>query len=416
MANDWDPLSPQTSTRQTPGFVWPTGSTTPKDVDDQAPIPLIVGIALALFIGFVIIVCCICRRRSLSSSSSGTQESNSAYQRAPTADGNPAPGGGFGAGVGGNSYPMATVNSKYPPPLSQGQPMGMPGQAMTGGMNMGHQQPLVSHQQQQQQQPPYPVLPPNAYTPPYPLGTSTLPAYMPTSHSSHTSSASGPSSDQGPSGFSSSSPPAPAPAPTGMMAMAAGHDPSVTTLGGMMPPSSSYGPPGGHEMGGGAMGTEAVVSSSGVGGTMAFPPHPVQSQAGGYSVVSGGGGFQGQVQGQGMGQGQGQGMGGQGQGMMVHPGFHQASLRGGMMMMGGGGGGGGLLLHGGGGGGYPPPQGPEGVGGQQGGGGGGGGGGMHHPPPTMHHTAMDYVPGGGFVPRVGSPMPPGTTVTELDQL
>ena len=76
--------------------------------------------------------------------------------------------------------------------------------------------------------------------------------------------------------------------------------------------------------------------------------------------------------------------------------------------------------------GYPGFQGvmmgQRGAGGMQGAGfavqgpesGGGQGQGMY--PPTMHPTAMDYVPGGGFVTRVASPVPPGTTVTELDHL
>lgn len=103
------------------------------EVDDSAPVPLIVGIALAIFIGFVIIVCCICRRRSITSGSNAQNASNN-YQRAPTGDGGTFAGGftgGGGVGVGGGAYPMAPMNSIYPP--AQGQvPSATVGQAVHG--------------------------------------------------------------------------------------------------------------------------------------------------------------------------------------------------------------------------------------------------------------------------------------------
>ena len=233
--------------------------------------------------------------------------------------------------------------------------------------------------QHQQGPPPYPSLPPNAYTPPCPIGYAPLPSYMPTAQSSHASSASGPSSDHGPSGFSSS-PPAPAPAPTGMMATG-NSDQSSVTVGG----HASQTRPAGSEMG--SEGVDGSVTGSGM-GTLGH-----HHQGSGYGS-QGQGGYGSQGQG-------GYGMqGGQGQGM-VHPGF-QASMMSQRVMMGMGGGGQGSAYS-------SAPQGQE------------KGGGMAQPqgayPPTMHPTAMDYVPGGGFMPRVGSPMPPaGTTVTELDQL
>ena len=229
--------------------------------------------------------------------------------------------------------------------------------------------------QLQQGPPPYPSLPPNAYTPPCPIGYAPLPSYMPTAQSSHASSASGPSSDHGPSGFSSNSPPGPAPAPTGMMTGSA--DPSAaapTTLGGGAPQPR---PPGSE------MGSEGVAEAGMGMGTLGHHP-----QVGAVSYVNQGG------------------YAVPGQPGMVHPGFHlQATMMSQRAMMGMGVGGQGSLYaqhgleKGGGGGGGPQPL-PPGV-----------------YPPTMHPTAMDYVPGGGFIPRVGSPMPPaGTTVTELDQL
>ena len=218
--------------------------------------------------------------------------------------------------------------------------------------------------QHQQGPPPYPSLPPNAYTPPCPIGYAPLPSYMPTAQSSHASSASGPSSDHGPSGFSSS-PPAPAPAPTGMMAV--GNNDQSGGQGTQSRPTVS-------EMG--SEGADAGVTGSGM-GTLGH-----HQQGSGYAN-----------QGQG-----GYGMQGQGQGL-VHAGF-QASMMSQRGMMGMGGGQGSA---------YASPQGQEkGSGMTQ-------SQGMY--PTTMHPTAMDYMPGGGFIARVGSPMPPaGTTVTELDQL
>lgn len=241
--------------------------------------------------------------------------------------------------------------------------------------------------QHQQGPPPYPSLPPNAYTPPCPIGYAPLPSYMPTAQSSHASSASGPSSDHGPSGFSSS-PPAPAPAPTGMMATG-NNDQSSVTVGGLAPQTR----PAGSEMG--TEGVDGSVTGSGM-GTLGH-----HHQGSGYGN-QGQGGYGSQGQGGYGSQGQGgYGMqGGQGQGM-VHPGF-QASVMSQRALMGMGGGGQSSAYS-------STPQGQEKS------------GGMAQPqgayPPTMHPTAMDYVPGGGFIPRVGSPMPPaGTTVTELDQL
>ena len=69
----------------------------------------------------------------------------------------------------------------------------------------------------------YPSLAPDAYTPPYPIGYAPLPSYMPTGQSSQTSTASGPSSDNAPSGCASPPPP---PA-QGELTTGSGGDPPV---------------------------------------------------------------------------------------------------------------------------------------------------------------------------------------------
>lgn len=96
-------------------------------------------------------------------------------------------------------------------------------------MNIGQHQPLH----------PYPSLPPNAYTPPYPLGYGPLPSYMPNAQSS---SSSGPSIEHGPGGFS---PPPPAPPPTGMMS---GVDSQTGFRSGTGSSASSSGGPAGSAM------------------------------------------------------------------------------------------------------------------------------------------------------------------------
>ncbi|XP_070176062.1 TATA-binding protein-associated factor 2N-like [Littorina saxatilis] len=291
---------------------------------------------------------------------------------------------------------MAPVNSVYPPTQGQQSGGGIPGQTMPGAVNMGQQ-----HQQQAPQHP-YPSLPPNAYTPPYPIGYAPLPSYMPTSQSSHASSA----SDHGPSGFSSSSPPAPAPAPTGMMATSAGEQAAVvsTTSALSSQPRMAGGEVGGSEGVDGAhtMGTLGQQQQQGMGyANQGGQGYSIQGQGYGGQGYGGQGyggqGYGGQNQGYG-GQGQGyggQGYGGQGQGYggQGHPGYSMTMVSQRSVMMVGG---------------VPTvTEGGQAVGAP--------GSGSYAP--TMHTTAMDYVPGGGFIPRVGSPMPPpGTTVTELDQL
>ncbi|KAL8608176.1 hypothetical protein ACOMHN_016631 [Nucella lapillus] len=354
--DEWGPWSLRTSTRPSRETPWPTGSVIPIDVDDQAPLPLLVGIALALVIGFIIIVYCICRRHNLlGGASSSPQDPNAAYQRAPTGDGT---GAGYNTGVGVNAYPMAPVKSMFPPPPGGPQTVvGLPGKPMAGGINMGPslQQPPPPPTLQH----PYPTIPPDSYTPPYPVGYAPLPSYMPTSQSSHTSSASGPASDQGPSGFSSS-PPAPAPAPSGMMSPG-GINQSEEDSG-----QSSARPNEGKPEG--ETGLGSVVSTSGVMTQGLNPPGMVYTGQGypGYG----------------------------GQGVHAPPSGFQLALAGeqrGLVRMGGVGYGGMGFVGG---------QGTPGSN-----------------TPTMHPAAMDYAPGGGFISRVGSPMPPpGTTMTELDQL
>ncbi|GFN91398.1 hypothetical protein PoB_001790400 [Plakobranchus ocellatus] len=93
-------------------FITTTSTTTPRpwdrghhddvELDDTAPLPLLIGIGLALFIGFVILVliCCCCRRpRSPPSSGTLPPVSQAVYQRAPFSD-------GIGGGV---SYPMTAL-------------------------------------------------------------------------------------------------------------------------------------------------------------------------------------------------------------------------------------------------------------------------------------------------------------------
>ncbi|CAG5129280.1 unnamed protein product [Candidula unifasciata] len=164
------------------------------ELDDTAPLPLFIGIGLALFIGFVILVliCCFCRRRRVPSAAPPDRPINAShYQRAPVAD-------GIGVGV---AYPLSSVptmpypNSSvvYPPPH-----MGPMIQHNYGVIGAGVNYNGANHYPQQ---PPHfggvPAYPPNHYMATLPMAPHTTPlqSHSPSHSSQASSSVSGATAD-----------------------------------------------------------------------------------------------------------------------------------------------------------------------------------------------------------------------------
>ncbi|KAK3774398.1 hypothetical protein RRG08_012793 [Elysia crispata] len=130
----------------------------PKDeepeYDDTAPLPLLIGIGLTLFIGFVILIliCCCCRIRRPPADSSAAHASQANYQRAPLADGM---GGGMAYPLTSlppeTGFPNASIGYQAPPQMASVVKMdyGMIGSGP--GTDGIHQVP----QTQLKQQPPH---------------------------------------------------------------------------------------------------------------------------------------------------------------------------------------------------------------------------------------------------------------------
>ncbi|BFZ06007.1 hypothetical protein BsWGS_09046 [Bradybaena similaris] len=163
------------------------------ELDDTAPLPLFIGIGLALFIGFVLLVfiCCFCRRRRVPSASPDRPINASHYQRAPMTD-------GIGVGV---AYPLSSVPAMpypsstvvYPPPHMG--PMIQHNYGMIGaGVNYNSANHYPQHPSHFGGVPAYP---PNHYMPSLPLAPHTTPlqSHSPSHSSQASSSVSGATAD-----------------------------------------------------------------------------------------------------------------------------------------------------------------------------------------------------------------------------